>query len=352
MPDGKYIPLQSVALPLIALAGATAFFYYATPILVPVIISITLAYAFSPFVSILDRLKIPHFLSVLLVLVVAVGIAAVVGYIIFLQLSGLAKNLPGYWQELLELASQLKERLLGFQGGILTQRLQELDLSQLDTKHLAQAGQFVLKGLTSIFSLAFASLLIFFLSFFILNDQQNIQRKLVKALGSSQAEATAVVLAKINSQIKAFIQVKFWTTVVLSVIFTLGLLLLGVSYPYIWGPLAGVSNLIPFVGSVLGAVPPVIMALLESDSLLLPVLVIAFFSVVQLVESNLVSPKIMGDKVNLSPLAVLIASMYWGWLWGGIGVILAVPITAALKVICDHIESLKPIGVLLGGRKD
>jgi predicted PurR-regulated permease PerM len=94
------------------------------------------------------------------------------------------------------------------------------------------------------------------------------------------------------------------------------------------------------------------MALIQSDSLWLPIGVAIFFTVVQIIESNIVTPKVLGDKVNLSPLAVLIASMYWGWLWGGIGVILAVPITAALKVVCDHIDSLKPIGILLGGRKD
>ena len=185
-----------------------------------------------------------------------------------------------------------------------------------------------------------------------LNDQKVIKSKLLHAFGSTQTEAAQSILTEINSQIRAFIQVKFWTTVVLSIVFTLGLLVLGVKYPYIWGPLAGVANLIPFVGSVLGAVPPVIMALIQSDGLLKPVLVIIFFTVVQLIESNLVSPKIMGDKVNLSPLAVLIASLYWGWLWGGIGVVLAVPITAALKVVCDHVETLKPIGILLGGRKD
>jgi predicted PurR-regulated permease PerM len=93
------------------------------------------------------------------------------------------------------------------------------------------------------------------------------------------------------------------------------------------------------------------MALITSEGLLKPILVAVFFTVIQLIESNLVSPKIMGDKVNLSPLAVIVASMYWGWLWGGIGVILAVPITAAIKVFCDHVETLKPIGLLLGGRK-
>jgi predicted PurR-regulated permease PerM len=352
MANAKFITLQSVALPLIAVAGATAFFYYAAPIVVPVIIAVSLAYTLSPFVAFFDRLKFPHFLSVILLLLMTLSVVAVLGYLIFLQLNQFAGHLPEYWQDLLQLAQKIKTGLLGFQEGIFLEQLRKFDVSQLDSKYFAQTGQYVLKGLTSIFSLVFGSVLIFFLSFFILNDQKNIQRKLVRAFGSSQEQTTAQMIGQINGQIRAFIQVKFWTTVALTIVFSLGLLALGVDYPYIWGPLAGVLNLIPFVGSVLGAVPPVIVALVGTGTILKPLLVIIFFTAVQLLESNLVSPKIMGDKVNLSPLAVLVASMYWGWLWGGIGVILAVPITAALKVICDHIESLKPIGVLLGGRKD
>jgi predicted PurR-regulated permease PerM len=351
MAERKLITLQSIALPMLAVAGASAFFYYAAPIVIPVIMAATLAYSLNPFVSALNRLKLPQVLSVILVLLLSLLILVAVGYLIFLQLNELASNLPQYWTDFLQLLEKVKLSLTG-KAGIFNEQLQKLDFSHLDSKYLAQAGQYLLKGVGSIFSFLFASLLIFFLAFFMLNDQKVIKSKLLHGFGSTQTEAAQSILTEINSQIRAFIQVKFWTTVVLSIVFTLGLVLLGVNYPYIWGPLAGVANLIPFVGSVLGAVPPVIMALIQSDGLLKPILVIIFFTIVQLIESNLVSPKIMGDKVNLSPLAVLIASLYWGWLWGGIGVVLAVPITAALKVVCDHVETLKPIGILLGGRRD
>ena len=174
----------------------------------------------------------------------------------------------------------------------------------------------------------------------------------MRVFGKSQQEIAAGIISEINAQIRAFIYVKFWTTVVLSLIFTLGLLILGVSYPYIWGPLAGILNLIPFIGSVVGAIPPIIISVIEATNIWQPLLVLIFFTAVQVVESNVVSPKLLSNKSNLSPLAVLIATMYWGWLWGGLGVLLAVPITAALKVICDHIESLKPIGLLLSGKSD
>ncbi|OGC78455.1 MAG: hypothetical protein A2Z27_03745 [candidate division Zixibacteria bacterium RBG_16_50_21] len=352
MAERKLINLQSVALPMLAVAGATAFFYYAAPIVVPVLVAATFGYGLSPFVAWLEKLKVPHVLAVILVLMLALIMILAAGYLIFLQLNDLAGNFPTYWQEILTMLEQLKNSLSLSLQGLISHQVEEIRLFRPDASHLAQAGQYVLKGISSLFSLAFAGFLVFFLSFFMLNDQKNIQQKLLKALGTVNQEATASILAEVNMQIRSFILVKFWTTVVLSIIFTIGLLIMGIRYPYIWGPLAGVSNLVPFVGSVLGAVPPVIMALIQSDSLWLPIGVAIFFTVVQIIESNIVTPKVLGDKVNLSPLAVLIASMYWGWLWGGIGVILAVPITAALKVVCDHIDSLKPIGILLGGRKD
>ena len=163
---------------------------------------------------------------------------------------------------------------------------------------------------------------------------------------------TQDILLEINNQIRGFMVVKFIVTVALTVVFTVGLLLLKVNYAYIWGPLAALLNLIPYVGSFIGAVPPIIVAGIQTKAVMPMVWVAIFFAVVQVLESNLITPKLTSDTVDLNPLAVLVASMFWGLLWGAIGVILAIPITAAIKVICDHVESLEPIGLFLGGKRE
>jgi predicted PurR-regulated permease PerM len=122
-----------------------------------------------------------------------------------------------------------------------------------------------------------------------------------------------------------------------------------VKYAYIWGPLAAILNLVPYVGAYVGAVPPMIMALVQFNSVTAVVLVFVFFMAVQFVESNIVTPRMLQGSLNISLLAQLISTLYWGWLWGAIGIILAVPITAALKVLCDNIDSLKPLGIMLSG---
>jgi predicted PurR-regulated permease PerM len=144
--------------------------------------------------------------------------------------------------------------------------------------------------------------------------------------------------------------VKLGVTIGLSIIFTIGLLIMNVKYAYVWGPLAGVMNLIPYIGAIIGAIPPVVVVGVTKGSFSWMIWVALFFAIVQLFESNLITPKLTSDSVDLNPLAVLVASIIWGYLWGGIGVLLAVPITATVKVVCDNIEALEPIGVLLGGR--
>ena len=132
--------------------------------------------------------------------------------------------------------------------------------------------------------------------------------------------------------------------------FTIGLLILGINYAYIWGPLAGAFSLVPIIGAYVGAVPPMIVAAIQNNSVLWALWVLILFMVVQFVESYVVTPKLVGDSANLNLTTVMVSTILWGWMWGMIGIILAVPMTAALKVICSHIEPLNPIARILTGK--
>ncbi len=190
------------------------------------------------------------------------------------------------------------------------------------------------------------------MTFFILNDQHMLKNKLIRAFSKSKERTGVEIMEKVNKQIQGFLLVKFGTSFVLAIFLTLGLLIIGVNYAYVWGPLAGVLNLIPYVGPIIGAIPPLIVAAIQFKAWMPVIWVLILFLVFQNLEGNLVTPKLMGDKLNLSPLAILVSVMFWTWLWGAIGILLAIPITASAKVICDHVEALQPIGILLGGKKD
>jgi len=347
----RLLSLQAVAMPILALSATAAFCYYASPIVVPLVVAASCAFILSPAVALLKRLKIPHILAVVIVMLVAVGAFSVVLYLLVQQVQSLAAELPQYLEDLTKLAADLKES-----AGVIQERFPNLipDIENLDLSPSALTGasKYLFKGISSALSFVFSSFLIIFLTLFMLSDQEVLKRKLSRAFGESQEGVTKDILLEINYQLRGFLVVKFIVTVALAIVFTVGLLLLKVNYAYIWGPLAAVLNLIPYVGSFIGAIPPIIVAGIQTKAVMPMVWVALFFTVVQLLESNLITPKLTSDTIDLNPLAVLVASMFWGLLWGAIGVILAIPITAAIKVICDHVESLEPIGLFLGGKRE
>jgi AI-2 transport protein TqsA len=345
----QYFPLQNVLLPFMAVAVVTAFLYFASPVVIPIVIAISLAYLLSPAVSLLRKLKIPHPLAVILVLIISFLIIAVIGYFLLLQTSSLLQELPSYWNTFV--ASSVK--FLDAYKKVFPQA-KDLDLTNLQLKDFSDITKYLFRGISSTISILFSLVLVLFLTFFILNDQQMLKKKLIRAFGKSDLEGAAItnILEEINQQIKGFLLVKFGASLALAVIFTAGLSIIGVNYAYIWGPLAGVLNLVPYVGSIIGAIPPVIVAAIQFGKVMPALWVLLLFVVFQNLEGNLIEPKLIGDRLNLSPLAVLISVMFWTWLWGAIGIILAIPITASAKVICDHVESLQPIGILLEGKKD
>ena len=345
----SYLTLQNIALPFIALAAGTAFFYFASPILIPVVLAASLSYILSPAVRLLNKLKIPHLVSVFIVVLVVILIVVIAGYFLFGVIQKLLRDLPGYWDEIVKFLNQLKQqiKILGriFPG------VENIDFSKdLQLKNFSDLTKFTAKSVGSLFSFVFISILTVFLTLLLLSEQKGLKEKLIYAFGRKEKSVAESIIAQINKQIGKFLVVKFLTSLGLAVLFSVGLLIIGVKYAIIWGLLAGVMNLVPYIGPLLALLPPLIVAGAQFKEILPMAWVLILYEVLQIVESNLITPRLMGRSLNLSPFALLVATMYWAWLWGVIGVILAVPITAAMKVICDHIEPLEPIGIILGGK--
>lgn len=135
---------------------------------------------------------------------------------------------------------------------------------------------------------------------------------------------------------------------ILAVLNTIGLLIVGLEHAIFFGVFAALLAVIPYIGIIIGALPPLIFALLLGDSILTPVFVIAVFATVQFLEGNFISPKIVGSKVSINPFVAIIALIIGGEIWGVAGMILFVPLIGILRVIFSVIEDLKPYGYLLG----
>lgn len=344
------LQLSAIAVPFLAVISAALFCYFARSILVPLVTAATFSYVLSPGVEFLARRKVPRVLGVVIVLGITMGVFGALGYVLVDQVQGLAKALPQYWENLQAMAGgweNILNHLPPYLRSIFPPA--ETDIwSQLQWKDFAALPKTLFSGLGSVLSFLVWGALVGFLTLFMLLDQPAMYQRVVHAFGEDNEAEVKDALVHINDQLRTFLAVKLTTSAGLGIVATIGLLILDVPYAYVWGPLAGFLNIIPYIGAFISAVPPIIIASVSAQSLLPGLWVLLLFVVLQNIEGNLVTPKLVGDRVKLNVVSILIATVVWGWLWGPIGILLAVPITAAIKVVCERIEPLKPISVLLG----
>jgi predicted PurR-regulated permease PerM len=186
-----------------------------------------------------------------------------------------------------------------------------------------------------------------FLVFFMLSWQDHVRVSTVMLFSMESRNTAYVTLGLIAQMIRGFIVGNVMMGLVLGVTSSIAFWILGVPYFYVIGMISGIVSLLPYLGIVLAILPPVVVSLgsLTSERFLGIVAVVAISHVIAL---NLLYPKFIGRRLQLNPLAVTLALLFWGWLWGAMGLILAVPLTAAIKIIFDHVEGLRAWGSWLG----
>jgi predicted PurR-regulated permease PerM len=186
-----------------------------------------------------------------------------------------------------------------------------------------------------------------FLVFFMLSWQDHVRSSTVMLFNIENRNTAYVTLGLISKMIRGFIVGNVVIGVILGITSTIAFWILGVPYFYVIGMISGIVSLLPYLGIVLAILPPVVVSMnsltLKSFSAMVGVVAIS-----HVIALNVLYPKIIGRRLQLNPLAVTLALLFWGWLWGAMGLILAVPLTAAMKIIFDHVESLRSWGNWLG----
>jgi AI-2 transport protein TqsA len=347
--------LIEIAMPFIAVIAGLAFCHFAAPIIVPVIIGISLAYVFYPAVKFLKRFKIPHLAAIFIVSFVVLIIFAGASIVIYYQGQEFLQSFPAFKAKaqafVMAQADAFQAKVNTLMPGTIPEGEEKVIITDFFKGIDYQSvGKIAFRGIGSIFSFIGNLIIVGIISFFILMEVDVFKTNLTLAFGKENRYVTSKIMTEINRQISSYFALKFIITVGLSIIYTIGLLLMGIDYAYIWGPLAGAISLIPIIGAYAGAIPPMIVGAIQYDSALWILWIFLFFSVVQFIESYVITPKLFGEQSNLNLTTVLVSTILWGWMWGMIGIILAVPMTAALKVICQHIEPLNPVARILEGR--
>jgi len=232
---------------------------------------------------------------------------------------------------------------LGFVGNITEQEIIEGAKKWLRESGAALLGSTF--GGTAGFVTGLFTVIVY--TFLILIYRSGLVQGVLAFASDEHRELALKMLREIQQVGQKYLSGVLTLVVILGLANSIGLWIIGLDSPFLFGFLAATLSIIPYIGTVLGAVIPIIYAFISQDSLLIPLAVAGLFWAVQLVESNFLSPKIVGSSVNVNALAAIVSLLVGAAIWGVAGMILFLPFTAMLKVVCEYLEPLKPVGLMI-----
>ena len=331
----------TVLLIIITIILTGAFFQKAAKVLVPLVVSIYLAFLLGPLVTISHKLKIPQWLSIMLIVLIILTVGYLVGIIIISSFQAFINELPKYSEKFAAIYDQLAAYINGKLG-------YEIDfLSGVDW--LATVRSYVGVISSGLVTLTSSIFLVMLYLIFILLERNFFPIKINKAFSGKALRRVTIIMEHINRDIGKYIRIKTFISLGTGFLIWIVLSILGVDFAFVWGVLAVMFNFIPNIGSILIVVLIILMSLVQFfPSIGIVVLTGILCTVIQLVMGNFLDPRLQGAKLNLSPLLILVSLLIWGWIWGIVGMFLAVPLTVTIKIICANISSLKPVSIMMG----
>jgi predicted PurR-regulated permease PerM len=317
-------------------------------VLLPFTVSVFLALVTSPLVKFLEKFRIPRIISILLVVFLLIGSLVFIGAL-FLS-SGL---------NILTLYPKYEERLTEIY--ILAASFFELPYDEHLSFFENIWGQLGIRSRVRVMTLSFSNAFLSFLMdavmvaifmVFLLFEMVFFKEKLNKAFEGDRAVKIRKITSDIMTQVTRYLSIKFFISVVNGTLVGFGLWIVGVEFAVLWGIFQFVLNFIPNIGSIVVGVAATAFSLVQFWPDPAPIIATGLIMLlVNQILGNVIDPMITGDNLGLSPLVILVSLLIWGWIWGFVGLILAVPMMVIIKIICENIPVLEPISVLLGSRK-
>jgi len=315
-------------------------------VLLPFVIAVLLSIIFSPMVISLKRRGVPTIIALVAVLLAFALVLVLFSLLVYSSTESFAREIPKYERKLTalitnlfqgfsELASRMNVQLEDFQWS------QAFQLSSITGALTAGVGSFL-----NFFSNLFLVLLFML---FILAGSGQLADKIKKAIPANQASRLALLIRNTESQVRQYLLTKTLISAGTGLLTFIVLWAFGVDFPLVWALLAFVLNFIPNIGSLISVVFPVALSFLQFDSAGQSIAVLLLLTTMQGIMGNIIEPRLMAFQLNLSPLFVLASLIFWGWLWGVLGMILAVPLMATVKIVFENIKPLQPLSVLMGG---
>jgi predicted PurR-regulated permease PerM len=338
---------------ILAFAAFSAMCYFGASVIVTLVLAIITAYMLDPIVGVFERLMLPRWISILVVLLISAFLLAGLVFLLVQRAQDFSNDLPKYRSRIVKIQRDVQNTIRNLQkrsrdigSTILPQTKKEPQ--PITTKEYSSWPDYVFRDLGPVYDKLLMVSFFPFLVYFLLAEKDQIRLLISTSLRSqtsaSQTFVSSVtdrVVNNVSHAIRGFIFGYLISTIILFFASWLLFFIFGVEVSVFWALVYSVLNVLPFVGAFLGLIPPILIAVVQFTSIEKGIILIICCIILHLVYANLLIPRFIGPRTQLTPLISLIAMMYWGFLWGGIGILLAVPITAVLRTVWAQYHSMQ-----------
>ncbi|MDO6441680.1 AI-2E family transporter [Marinobacter sp. 2_MG-2023] len=360
------VNIRSLSLVILTSIATLFFIDWAQAVLLPLVVAVMISYALDPLASTLDRFRIPRPLSAAIVMVLMLGSIAAASIPLQSEAMAMLDKVPvaiSEFQRKEARAPDTEEGLME-KAQAAAKKIEESADQDQSNRHPAHEGvtpvrvvdkpmdvqQYVLKGSPAAIVLVSQLFSVLLLVYFILAAGSLYKRKVVKISGPSfgRMRKAARIMNEFHHQVRRFLFVMFVGALFVGVLTWLAFLALGVEQAMLWGVVAGVASAIPYLGPFLVLVGTGVAAFIQFGDLNMAIIVAATSLVVTSIQGYLLTPWLTSQVSSLNAVAIFVGLLFWGWLWGPVGLIIATPLLMIIKSLCDHIVNLRPVGELLG----
>jgi predicted PurR-regulated permease PerM len=350
---------QSNARILFVTVVVIAVLYLAKPVVVPIALAIMFAFLLTPIVTFLERTFLRRTGAVAISLGLAVAIIGLGGWWFYQQFNSVAREFAD------AAASGQIEQKLGFlrrsSGGFAVvertlQRVAESTSAEKQEKadlkvHVVNDRQTIAqryKTLAPTVEFVASAFLVVVLVFFLLKEREQMRDKLLRLAGRAHLTVTTQAIGETSERISRYLLTFALLNLGFGVLIGVGLALLGVRHAALWGVLAGLMRFVPYVGAFLSAALPTFLTLAVAPNWYIPLAVLGLFVMMDQLIGGFIEPIVVGHRVGVSPVALLVSAIFWGWLWGPVGLLLATPISVCLTVAGEFIPALRVFSIMFG----
>jgi predicted PurR-regulated permease PerM len=338
------ISTSSVSLKLLAVALILVFLYFAASVVITLLLAILIAYFLDPVVEFLERMRMPRTLASMITVLLLIGVLGAVGYGLFSRSSDFAANWPKYSGTLRNAVNSVETKLNGIERQVSETSSQQKGPSKTVAGAENALRAAVVHIIGSLSGLVLEVTFVPFLVFFMLAEKQEVWHSTLQLFPVSRRTSVKETLEDLRDVLRDYLVGMSLMTLIVMAASSLFFWAMGLDYPVLTGIVSGLLNMVPYFGAVLSWLPPFLIALAKLHSAASYALIAGVLMAIHMLANNLLAPALVGKRVRLNALSITIALLFWGWIWGGMGLLLAIPLTAALRVICDHTQSWKPIG--------